>query len=136
MSASQRRPHRTPEQLRRAAIAFGAGFALCIGANLAFDLDGGATVSLLGIVFAALPFALLGFYALVGLLRGRALRLAWLVQALLTLLAWHEAAGSSSSTAAIVFIVPLLAGPAIATLLAAVSSGWHAVRSLRREAPS
>jgi hypothetical protein len=85
------------------------------------------------IVFLALPFALVGFYALVGLLRGRALRLAWFVQALLTLLAWHEVAGSSSSTAAIVFIVPLLAGPAIATLIATVSSGWHAVRSLRRE---
>jgi hypothetical protein len=113
--------------LRRAAIAFGAGLALCIGASLALDL------SALGAVLLTLPFALIGFYALVGLLRGRALRLVWFVQALLTLLAWHESAGSSSSTEAIVFIVPLLAGPAVATLLAAVSGGWHAARLLRLE---
>ena len=111
-----------------------AGFALCFGANLAFDLEGDVTLSVLGDVVLALPFALLGLYALVGLLRGRALRLAWLVQALLTLLAWRADAESTHSTSAVVFLVPLLAGPAVATLLVAVSSGWHALRLLRREA--
>ena len=120
--------------MRRAAIAFGAGFVLCVGANLAFDLDGSVEFSVLGDLFLALPFALIGFYALFGLLRGRALRLAWFVQAGLTLLAWHEAAGSSESTAAVVFVVPFVGGPLIATLLAAVSSGWQALRGLRRRA--
>ena len=100
--------------MRPAAIAFGAGFALCVGANLALGLDGGLTGWLLGTAILALPFVLLGLYAFSGLLRGRALKLAWFVQALLTVLAGHEAAGSSSSTAAIVFIVPLVAGPATA----------------------
>jgi hypothetical protein len=93
----------------------------------------GSAFSVLGDLFLALPFALLGVYAFAGLLRGRALRLAWFVQALLTVLAWHEAADGSHSTAAVVFVVPLIGGPVIATLLAVVSSGWHAVRSLRRE---
>ena len=103
---------------------------LCGGASLALGL------SLLGAVLLALPFALIAIYALVGLLRGRALRLVWFVQALLTLLAWHESSGSSSSTEAIVFVVPLLAGPAIATLLALFSGGWHAWRAFRREPAS
>jgi hypothetical protein len=93
----------------------------------------GWAFSVLGDLFLALPFALLGVYAFAGLLRGRALRLAWFVQALLTVLAWHEAADTSHSTAAVVFVVPLIGGPVIATLLAVVSSGWHALRSLRRE---
>ena len=93
------------------------------------------TLSALGDLLLALPFALIALYALTGLLRERALRLAWLVQAILTLLAWHDAAGSSNSTAALVFVVPLVGGPAIATLLAVVSSGWYAVRSLRRKEP-
>jgi hypothetical protein len=104
---------------------------LCVGANVAFDLGSDATFSLVGDLIFTLPFALIALFAAVGLLRGRMLRLAWLVQALLTVLAWHEAAGSSASTAALVFVVPLLAGPAIATLLAIMSSGWRAVRSLR-----
>lgn len=104
---------------------------MCVGANAAFDLESGAAFSLVGDLVLALPFALIALYAVARLLRGRALRLAWLVQALLTILAWHEAAGSSGSTAAIFFVVPLLAGPAVATLLAVMSSGWRAVRSFR-----
>jgi hypothetical protein len=105
-----------------------------VGANLAFDFDGSSTSSALGDLLLALPFALVGFYALCGLLRGRALRLAWLVQAGLTLLAWHEAAGSSRSAAAVVFVVPFICGPLVTTLLAGVSSGWRAIRSLHRRA--
>jgi hypothetical protein len=104
-----------------------------VGANAVFDLEVGAAFSLVGDLVLALPFALIALYAVASLLRGRVLRVAWLVQALLTILAWHEAAGSSNSTAALVFVVPLLAGPAIATLLAVMSSGWRAVRSLRRK---
>lgn len=103
-----------------------------MGANLAFDLDGSVTFSVLGDLFLALPFALIGLYTLLALLRGRALRLAWFVQAGLTLLAWHEAAGSSNSTAAVVFILPVIGGPIVTTLLAALSSSWHVLRSLRR----
>ncbi len=102
---------------------------LTVGANLAFDTGFSAT----GDLVLALPFLLIGFYALVGVLRGGILRLAWFVQAILTLLAWQEMAGSSSSTAALVFGFPLFIGPAIATLLvvvAAASSGWRALRSL------
>jgi hypothetical protein len=106
---------------------------LCVSANLVFDLDAGTTFSLVGDLILVLPFALIALYALTSLLRGRGLRLAWIVQALLTILAWHEAAGSSSSTAALVFVLPLLGGPAITTLVVLVSSGWNALRSLRRK---
>jgi hypothetical protein len=109
---------------------------VCVGANVVFDLTASATFSLAGDLVLALPFTLIALYAVASLLRGRVLRLVWLVQAMLTILAWHEAAGSSSSTAALVFVVPLLAGAAIATLLAVVSSGWRAVRSLRGKEPS
>jgi hypothetical protein len=102
-----------------------------VGANVVFDLGSGATFSLVGDLILTLPFALIALYAVASLLRGRLLRLAWLVQGLLTVLAWHEAAGRWGSTAALVFVVPLLAGPAIATLLAIMSSGWRAVPSLR-----
>jgi hypothetical protein len=104
---------------------------LCAGANVVFDLEAGATFSLVGDLILTLPFALIALYAAASLLKGRLLRLAWLVQALLTVLAWREAAGSPSSAAALVFVVPLLAGPAVATVLAVMSSGWRAVRSLR-----
>ena len=106
---------------------------MCAGANAAFDLEADAAFSLAGDLVLALPFALIALYAVAGLLRGRVLRLAWFVQALLTILAWHEAAGSSSSSAALLFVVPLLAGPAIATLLTVMSSGWRAVRSWREK---
>lgn len=72
---------------------------LCMGANLAFDLGRTAIFYALGDLSLALPFAVIGVYTLMGLLRGRALRLCWFVQAGLKLLVWHEATGDSNSTA-------------------------------------
>jgi hypothetical protein len=83
------------------------------------------------VVIVALPFALLAAFALAGLLTGRLLELVWLIQAILTVEAWREELGSSSSTAGLAFLVPLIVGPVIAMAFVVGSSLWRALGTLR-----
>ena len=82
-------------------------------------------------MIVTLPFALIATFTLTGLLTGRLLKLVWLVQAILTVEAWREDAASSSSTAGLAFLVPLLVGPVIATAFVVGSSLWRALGTLR-----
>jgi hypothetical protein len=124
---------RMPGQIRRAAIVLLLGVAFCF-VMYAWQLRYAYAAHGLAInLLVALPFVGLALMVLGGM--GRvASALGWLVLAGLTGIAYIAAATSSSSTAAVIFIVPFLYGTIANSIIFAIDTILRNRRQRTRDA--
>jgi hypothetical protein len=113
-----------------AAVAWGVGIAVAANAIAVGTSDVSFSLTT-DVVWAGFPYVLIGLCALFGYLGPVALRAAWTIETLLLLLAWLAFASSTSSTAGLIFIYPLLVGPALVAVLAVASIAWRSGRIWR-----